>query len=89
MQVQYLPDIGASGARSAALSKIGGMQSHPSPPAELAGVEMHAVHLEPFYLAWADVQQDFATSVGPIHSASARDVPVVVDARSGSVCGPD
>ena len=89
MQVQYLPDIGASGARSSVLSRFAELQSRPSPPAELAGVEMHVVHLEPFYLARADVQQDFATSAGPIHSVSARDVPVVVDARSGSACDPD
>ena len=50
---------------------------------------MHAVHLEPFYLAWADVEQDFATSVGTIHSVSAHGIPVLVDARSGSACDPD
>lgn len=89
MQVQYLPDAGDAVARSALLSRFGGLQSYPSPPAELAVVAMHAVHLEPFYLAWADVRQDFVTGVGPIHSASAHDVPVVVDARSGSACDPD
>lgn len=89
MQVQYLPDIGASGARSALLSRFAELQSHPSPPAELAVVAMHAVHLEPFYLARADVRQDFVTGAGTIHSVSARDVPVVVDARSGSACDLD
>ena len=87
--VQYLPDAGVDGARSLAMSRIARLQSHPSPPAELARVSAHAVRLEPYYLAWADVEQDFSTSVGLIHSVRESGIPVLVDARSGSVCDPD
>ena len=87
--VQYLPDAGVDGARSLAMSRIARLRSHPSPPAELARVAAHAVRLEPYYLAWADVEQDFSTSVGLIHSVRESDIPVLVDARSGSVCDPD
>ena len=86
---QYLPDAGVDGARSLAMSKIARLRSHPSPPAELARVSAHAVRLEPYYMAWAGVEQDFSTSVGLIHSVRERDIPVLVDARSGSVCDPD
>lgn len=86
---QYLPDAGTDGARSLVMSRIAGLRSHPTPPAELARVSAHAVRLEPYYLARAEVEQDFSTSVGLIHSVRERDIPVLVDARSGSVCDPD
>ena len=82
----YLPDAGAAGAREMAVSRLAELQSHPSTPGELARVTGHAVQLEPYYLARAAVEQDFSTSIGLIHSVSERDVPVLVDAQSGSVC---
>lgn len=83
---QYLPDAGAGGASALIMSKIAGLQSHPSPPGELAKVVARDVRLEPYYLAWAEVEQSFSTSVGLIHSVSEHGIPVLVDARSGSVC---
>ena len=84
----YLPDAGDVGAREAVMSGIAGLQSYPSAPGELARMAGRAVRLEPYYLARADVEQDFSTSVGLIHSVSERDVPVLVDAQSRSVCSP-
>ena len=84
----YLPDAGAAAAREKVMSRIAGLQSHPSAPGELARVTAHTVSLEPYYMARAVVEQDFSTGVGLIHSVSERDVPVLVDAQSGRVCGP-
>ena len=86
---QYLPDAGNDGALKAAMSRIAGLQSHPLSPAKISRVSNHAVHLAPYYLGRAMVERDFATTVGTIHSVSERGVPVLVDARSGSVCYPD
>lgn len=87
-QAQYLPDAGAGGALKAAMSRIAGLQSHPLSPARISMVSNHAVHLAPYYLGRATVERDFVTAVGTIHTVSERGVPVLVDARSGSVCDP-
>lgn len=83
--VGYFPAAPEEEVRGAVSGIVPDMQSHPSPPPELARISVGAVRLEPVYILKADVDRDFESSTYRIHSVHERGVELMLDSRGRPV----
>lgn len=84
-QILRLPALTAEEARGAILGAVAALRSHPRRASDLAGITDHVLVLRPYYVLTADIEQDFATSVGLIRSVSESGLCLAYDAESGEV----
>ena len=64
------------------------VQSHPSSAAELLEMTPAGLRLEACYTVTVDIDQDFSTSVGQIHSVHEHGVSGMFSARNGAMMDP-
>lgn len=84
-----LPIPGRDEARVKLAEELQSFQSHPARVRDLIRWEGRpALSLDPHYVISVDIDQDFKTSVGLVHSVHERDRRLIIDARAGTLLNP-
>ena len=83
-----LPATDAAGLRAMLSKLLAPVESHPAPAAELLEMTPTSLRLEAHYVVTSDVDQDFTTSAGLIHSVHVHGIHDVLSAKDSSAMDP-
>ncbi len=79
----YFPASDMVGIKDKLSGRLDGFQSHPRPAADIVRIVPNSFTLEASYVISADIDQDFSTSVGTIHSIHRHGMRLIFNAQSG------